>query len=163
MESGSLDALKDALAAAAENPAAAADRFAVEPGPSTLDRARIDALFGRDSVEGIVAALEADGSAWAAEQRAVLAAKSPQTLKVAFRQLRTGAALTDFADVMRMEYRIASRVVRRHDFLEGVRAVIVDKDNAPRWSPADLDGVDDALLDEIFAPLPAGEEWSPLP
>jgi enoyl-CoA hydratase len=63
---------------------------------------------------------------------------------------------------MAMEYRIGSRVVRRHDFLEGVRAVIIDKDGAPRWDPATLEGVTDALLDEIFAPLPPSEEWTPL-
>jgi enoyl-CoA hydratase len=49
-----------------------------------------------------------------------------------------------------------------HDFQEGVRAVVIDKDNKPAWNPATLEGVTDALLDEIFAPLPPGEEWSPL-
>jgi enoyl-CoA hydratase len=70
--------------------------------------------------------------------------------------------MTDFADNMAMEYRIGSRVVRRHDFLEGVRAVIIDKDNAPKWDPATLEDVTDVMLDEIFAPLPADQEWSPL-
>jgi enoyl-CoA hydratase len=120
-------------------------------------------LFGHDSMEAIFAALAADGSDWALKQLAVLHTKSPQTLKVALRQLRAGAAMTRFEDVMAMEYRIGCRVVHRHDFLEGVRAVIVDKDNAPQWSPATLDGVDDAVLDAIFAPLPTGEEWTPLP
>ena len=123
---------------------------------------RIDLIFALGSVEAIVAALEADGSDWAGAQRATLATKSPQTLKVAFRQLREGAARTTFADEMRQEYRIGARVVHRHDFLEGVRAVIVDKDNAPRWNPATLEAVSEALLDEIFAPLAAGEEWTPL-
>ncbi len=60
--------------------------------------------------------------------------------------------MTDFADNMAMEYRIGARVVHEHDFIEGVRAVIVDKDNAPRWNPASLDGVTEAELDAIFAP-----------
>jgi enoyl-CoA hydratase len=64
---------------------------------------------------------------------------------------------------MRMEYRIACRVVHRHDFLEGVRAVIIDKDNAPKWSPDTVEGVTPDILDAIFAPLPAEEEWTPLP
>jgi enoyl-CoA hydratase len=68
-----------------------------------------------------------------------------------------------FAENMAMEYRIGARVVQRHDFLEGVRAVIVDKDNAPRWDPPTLEGVTDAMLDAIFAPLPSAEEWTPLP
>ncbi len=123
---------------------------------------RIGHIFAHDSVEAIVAALDADGSEWARAQRATLATKSPQTLKVAFRQLREGAKMHSFADEMRQEYRIGARVVRRHDFIEGVRALIVDKDNTPRWNPPTLDGVTDAMLDEIFAALPAGEEWAPL-
>jgi enoyl-CoA hydratase len=120
-------------------------------------------LFAHDSVEAIFAALAADSSDWARAQLEVLKTKSPQTLKVAFRQLRQGAAVAGFTDEMAVEYRIGARVVRRHDFLEGVRAVIVEKDNAPRWQPATLEGVTRAMLDEIFAPLPADEEWTPLP
>jgi len=63
---------------------------------------------------------------------------------------------------MAMEYRIASRVLTRPDFAEGVRAVIVDKDNNPKWDPPSPEGVTDALIDAIFAPLPADEEWKPL-
>ncbi|MBC7768163.1 MAG: enoyl-CoA hydratase/isomerase family protein [Phycisphaerales bacterium] len=122
---------------------------------------RINRIFAGDSVEAIFAALEADGSDWAQAQLATLKTKSPQAMKVSFRQLREGAAMASFADEMRVEYRLASRVSQRHDFQEGVRALIVDKDNKPAWSPAALDGVTNALLDEIFAPLP--EEWSPLP
>jgi enoyl-CoA hydratase len=67
-----------------------------------------------------------------------------------------------FADNMAMEYRIGARVVQRHDFLEGVRAVIVDKDNAPKWDPPTLEGVTSSMLDAIFAPLPSEQEWTPL-
>lgn len=123
---------------------------------------RINRIFTLDSVEAIVATLEADSSDWAKAQLATLRTKSPQTLKVTFRHLREGAAMASFADEMRQEYRIASRVASRHDFQEGVRALIVDKDNKPTWNPASLDGVTDAILNDIFAPLPAGEEWSPL-
>jgi enoyl-CoA hydratase len=123
---------------------------------------RINRIFAGESVEAIFAALEADGSDWAAAQLATLRTKSPQTLKVSFRQLREGAAMASFADEMRQDYRIGARVVQRHDFLEGVRALIVDKDNKPVWNPAAIEGVTDALLDDIFAPLPAEQEWSPL-
>src|SRR3546814_9794747 len=64
---------------------------------------------------------------------------------------------------MRMEYRIACHVIRRPDFVEGVRAVIVDKDNAPRWNPATPEGVTKELVESLFAPLPASKEWTPLP
>lgn len=126
------------------------------------NRARIDRIFALDSVEAIVAALETDGSDWAKAQLKTLSTKSPQTLKVAFRQLREGAKMQSFADEMRQEYAIGARVVQRHDFLEGVRALIVDKDNAPKWDPPALSGVTDKMLDEIFAPLPPGEAWTPL-
>ena len=61
-----------------------------------------------------------------------------------------------------MEYRIGARVVQRHDFLEGVRAVIVEKDHAPRWNPPTPEGVSETMLDAIFAGLPSTEEWTPL-
>jgi enoyl-CoA hydratase len=134
--------------------------------PKLLDaatRGRIDACFAGDTVEAIIAALEADGSQWAQAQLATLATKSPQTLKVALRQLRTGRALATFAEVMRMEYRIGARVVHRPDFAEGVRAVIIDKDNHPHWEPERLEDVSERLLDSIFAPLPDRLEWTPLP
>jgi enoyl-CoA hydratase len=120
-------------------------------------------LFAGESVEAIVAGLRAADTDWAREQLAILATKSPQTMKVAFRQLKLGGAMTRFSDNMAMEYRIGARVVQRHDFLEGVRAVIVDKDNAPKWDPPTLEGVSEAMLDGIFAPLPSVEEWTPLP
>ncbi|MFZ2998350.1 enoyl-CoA hydratase/isomerase family protein [Sphingobium sp.] len=126
-------------------------------------RADIDRLFASDDAESIVAALEADGGEWAVKQRAVLATKSPQTIKVALRQLIEGAAKPDFAANMAMEYGLACAIIRRPDFVEGVRAVIFDKDNAPRWNPATLADVSDAMIDAIFAPLPADRQWTPLP
>ncbi len=123
---------------------------------------RINRIFARESVEAIFAALEADGSDWANAQLATLQTKSPQALKVSFRQMREGAAMASFEDEIRSEYRIASRVSSLHDFQEGVRALIVDKDNKPAWNPATLAAVTDAALDQIFAPLPADEEWAPL-
>jgi enoyl-CoA hydratase len=74
-----------------------------------------------------------------------------------------GKEVTDFAEVMRMEYRLACHIIRRPDFVEGVRAVIVDKDNAPKWNPATPEGVTEELVESLFAPLPPGEEWTPLP
>jgi enoyl-CoA hydratase len=160
----SLPELKAAIADDPAHIAEALARFEVGPGPAPIEAhlADIDRLFGQPSVEAVVAALTADGSDWAKAQLATLNTKSPQTMKVAFRQLMLGARMTRFADNMAMEYRIGARVVQRHDFLEGVRAVIVDKDNAPRWNPASLDGVTEADLDAIFAPLPAEQEWTPL-
>jgi enoyl-CoA hydratase len=122
----------------------------------------INRHFASDRFEDILISLEGDDSNWAMRELATLRGKSPQTCKVALRQLATSAGMTDFADNMAMEYRIGSRVLLRPDFAEGVRAVIVDKDNAPKWDPATPEGVTDDLLDAIFAPLPPEEEWKPL-
>ena len=123
---------------------------------------QINKHFASDQYEDILASLEHDESEWAMKELATLRSKSPQTCKVALRQLSQSATMSDFADNMAMEYRIASRVIVRPDFAEGVRAVIVDKDNAPKWEPATPEGVTDDLIDAIFAPLPAEEEWKPL-
>jgi enoyl-CoA hydratase len=121
--------------------------------------------FASDSYEDILASLEAAieaGDDWAQKERDTLGTKSPQTCKVALRQLATSLTLDSFAENMAMEYRIASRVLTRPDFAEGVRAVIVDKTHDPKWNPATPEDVTEELLDAIFAPLPANEEWKPL-
>ncbi len=123
---------------------------------------KIAKFFASDSYEVILAALEVDASDWAQIERDTLGTKSPQTCKVALRQLAESSQLTDFADNMRMEYRIASRVLLRPDFAEGVRAVIADKTGDPKWDPPTPEGVTEELLDTIFAPLPDNEEWVPL-
>jgi enoyl-CoA hydratase len=123
---------------------------------------QIDRLFASNRLEDIYAALEADGSDWALKELATLRTKSPLSNKVALRQLADGAKCKSFEENMRMEYRIVRRILTLHDFTEGVRAVIVDKDNAPVWSPATPDLVSDEMIDAIFAPLPAVEEWKPL-
>jgi enoyl-CoA hydratase len=122
----------------------------------------INRHFASDRYEDILASLEADDSDWAMKELATLRSKSPQACKVALRQLADSARLDDFADNMAMEYRIGSRVLVLPDFAEGVRAVIVDKDNAPVWNPATPEGVTDAMIEAIFAPLPKKEEWKPL-
>lgn len=165
VESARVDDLKAAIVA---DPAAI-DRLLTEyegdagRPPLAAHQDEIDRIFGADTLEGILTGLTAAGTDWAQDQLKVLATKSPQTMKVALRQLRLGGKMESFAENMTMEYRIGARVVQRHDFIEGVRAVIVDKDNAPRWNPPGPEGVSQAMLDEIFAPLPSDEEWSPLP
>jgi enoyl-CoA hydratase len=160
-------ALAEAKAALIESPAEAAailHRLSVAPPPAKIaaHSAEIDRLFASDRYEDILAALAADPGEWAAATLATLRTKSPQTCKVALRQLRDSLHCADFAANMAMEYRIASRVLLRPDFAEGVRAVIIDKDHAPRWDPPVAEAVTDGLIAAIFAPLPADEEWKPL-
>ena len=149
---------------AGEAPEAVLTALAAVPPPSKL-AANADTIarhFAHERLEDVLASLAADESEWAQKELAALRTKSPQTCKVALRQLADSLTLPDFAANMVMEYRIASRVLTRPDFAEGVRAVIVDKDNAPQWNPATPEGVTDALIEAIFAPLPAQEEWTPL-
>jgi enoyl-CoA hydratase len=164
IESGKLEGFKAALVSG-EGVEAALARFASEPGPVPVNdqRADIDRLFAHDTVEEIVQALEADGSPWAQAQLAAIARKCPTTHKVSLREIREGARRASFADEMAAEYRIAVRMVHRHDFIEGVRAVILDKDNSPRWDPASLEEVTEAMVSELFAELPSDEEWTPFP
>ena len=118
--------------------------------------------FASDRLEDIISSLDADDSEWAAKELATLRLKSPQACKVALRQLAEAAKLDSFVENMALEYRIAARTLMLPDFAEGVRAVLVDKDNAPKWNPPAPEGVTDDLLDAIFAPLPTQEEWKPL-
>lgn len=163
LSAAALDEAKAAIIADPHGIEAILDRLGVAaPAAKLLDhRDAIDRLFASDMLEEVFAALEADGGAFAAEQLAVLRGKSPQAMKVSLRLLYDGSLMQSFADEMVQEYAVACRVVQRHDFLEGVRAVIVDKDNAPRWQPATPDAVTDHVIDQIFAPLPQAEAWTP--
>ncbi len=161
------DSLTEAKARIAENP----DRIngilgelSATPPESSLmvNIDKINKTFASDIYENILTALEEDDSDWALKERDTLGTKSPQTCKVALRQLKEGAEMPDFAAQMKQEYAIGARVVQMHDFLEGVRALIIDKDNAPVWNPATPQDVSDEWIDAIFKPLPANEEWTPL-
>ena len=127
-------------------------------GPILARRAAIDRLFAGSQVEDILDALDGEAASggadaeWAGKTAATMRAKSPLSLKLALAQVRRGKAW-DFETCMRAEFRIVSRVIHGHDFYEGVRAVIVDKDNKPRWQPATLADVSEAEVERHFAPL----------
>jgi enoyl-CoA hydratase len=124
-------------------------------GPIVARRHAIDRLFAGDRIESILAALDSETGEhadWAHGTAANIRSKSPLSLKLALAQVRRGKAW-DFAACMRAEFRIVSRVIRGHDFYEGVRAVITDKDNKPRWRPPTLEGVSDAEVERHFSPL----------
>lgn len=132
------------------------DKHAEDPGaaPMVAQAAAIDRCFSPDSVEGILSALDAEGGEWAEKTAATLRRMAPLSLKVAQRQLERAAAL-DFDADMVMEYRLCQRFMADHDFAEGVRAVLIDKDNAPAWRPASLEAVSDEAIEAYFAPLGA--------
>lgn len=137
-----------------------------EQGPIIARKATIDRLFAGDRVDGILSALDREATSgskdaeWAGKTAAAIHAKSPTSLKIALAQVRRGAGW-DFETCMRAEFRIVSCVIHGSDFYEGVRAVIIDKDNQPRWNPATLADVSDAEVERHFAPPPGGD--LPLP
>ena len=163
LPSGRLAEVKARIVEAPDAIDAALAEFAIEPPPARLARnaERIERLFASDRLEEILGALASDPSDWAAKELTAVASKCPTSAKVALRQF--AASRPGFAEEMALEYRLAARMIMRPDFAEGVRAVLVDKDNAPRWTPAAPEEVTEDVLDAIFAPLPPGEEWEPYP
>ena len=119
-------------------------------------RTAIDAHFAAPSLEALFASLSAGSTLFEEQALKTLKTKSPTSLKVAFRQVREGARL-GFEDCMRLEFRLTNRFMRAADFYEGVRAVIIDKDNAPRWNPPSIGEVVAADVDRYFAPLEGGD------
>jgi len=125
-----------------------------EEGVLPPQRAAIDRCFAdKGTVEAVIAALEAEDSDWASATLETLAKRSPTSMKVALEQLRRGAEL-DFDRCMVMEYRMSQAAMRPgSDFYEGIRAVLVEKDHAPKWNPASLAEVDQAAVEAWFKPL----------
>jgi enoyl-CoA hydratase len=136
---------------------------AVPQAKIEANQPQITRLFASDELEEILAALEADESDWAHSELATLRSKSPLSCKVSLRLLAEGAGRASFADEMKAEYALAGRVVRTHDFREGVRALLIDKDNAPQWNPPTPEEVTDEMLDVLFEPLPPSDQWTPYP
>jgi len=138
--------------------------FTADPGPAPIAARQpaIDRCFAGDTVEAILDALEreaADGgpdAEWAAQTHAGLLPKSPTSLKLTLRQLIAGRGFA-IEDALALEYRLTQHVMAGHDFYEGVRAGLVDKDQQPRWDPPTLAGVDEAMVDSYFAPLGEAE------
>ena len=119
--------------------------------------------FASDELEEIEASLEADGSEWATSELATMRTKSPLSSKVSLRLLEEGARRDSFTDEMVAEYALATRVVHTHDFAEGVRALLIDKDNEPMWDPPMPEAVPDDMVDALFEPLPEDQRWTPFP
>jgi enoyl-CoA hydratase len=133
---------------------AALDGIKSDAGEASLvaQRTNIDRHFSKGSVAEIIASLEADGGEWASKTLGVLATKSPTSLLVTYAQVRAGASLS-FDEAMKLEFRLTNRFMRGHDFYEGVRAIIIDKDQAPKWKPATLDAVSAGDVAAYFATL----------
>ena len=165
VEQSSLNDMIERIATAPDRIQGSIGSFAATP-PEAKIEANLPAItrcFASDRYEDVLAALEADGSDWANTERDTLGTKSPLSCKVSLRLLAEGANRASFRDEMVAEYALASRVVRTHDFREGVRALLIDKDNTPQWDPATPEEVSDEMLDVLFEPLHGHEAWTPFP
>ena len=132
-----------------------------DPGQGELTKLTpaIDRIFGASSVAEILDRLDAergDDEAWAKGTAAEMRKKSPTSLKIAFAQMRRGKTLS-LAEALRLEYRIASHLVVRPDFAEGIRARIADRGREPRWRPATLAEIDEAEIESLFMTAADGE------
>ena len=160
--SASLPGMVDRLSAGSETPAAILAKFAGDPGPSAFAgplAANLAKFFAFDSVEAINAALDLDGtSEFAAGTREALIARSPLALKATLEALRRARADTRLEQALTVEFRLCTHLYEAGEFIEGVRALIVDKDRAPKWSRSNLAAVTPADIEALFAPFPATEE-----
>ena len=133
-------------------------RFRAPPPDAHLMAHRdvIDRCFEGEAVADILSKLDADGSDFARATAKTMREKSPTSLAIALRQMQAGGSL-GMRDAMRTEFRIVSRLCRGHEFLEGIRATIIDKDGAPRWQPASMEAIRPSDIDGYFAPLDTDE------
>jgi enoyl-CoA hydratase len=139
--------------------------FAETPPTSELAKraALIDRAFRFDTVEEIRTELTAIGGDWAERTLAELAEKSPLSLKLTLAAIRNARRLGSLEEALGVEYRLCVRLFEHGEFIEGVRALIVDKDRQPKWNPPRLQEVSADQVKDFFAPLPAAEELHLLP
>ncbi len=121
-------------------------------------QAFIKDYFSQSTIEKILQTLSQEKTPWAEHCLKDLATKSPTSLCVTLKALQLGAK-QNFDDCMRMEYRIASRLLQSHDFFEGIRAALIDKDRNPKWQPSSLEEINPIVIEQFFAPL-SGKELS---
>ena len=130
----------------------------------TSNLKKIDRYFAADRLEDILEALDAgaaEGDSWAQKEAETIRGKSPMACKVSLKLLQESPYQLHFVDEMRMEYGIMVRLIHHPDFKEGVRALLIDKDNSPQWRPTNPAVISDVEVEEFFEPLPVEEQWRP--
>jgi len=163
--SAALEEVKKRIAERPAEVAAILAEASVEPPHAKIldEMADIDRLFASDTLEGIIAALEADGGEWAQKQLGVLAQRSPTANKIALRLLVESPKQPSFEDEMRLEFGIVTRMFRHPDFMNGVTARLIERRDDPAWTPPTPEEVTGEMIDAFFAPLPPNRVWQPLP
>jgi enoyl-CoA hydratase len=161
--SNQLPALRAALTQAPKRATGEAVRaiigeYAMPPAaaPVAAQRPLVDALFGHDSIEEIVTALAHHGSEFAQATLQTILGNSPTGLKLTLKLLRLARSSTSLEQCLVCEYRAALEIFVSHDFPEGIRAAVIDKDRNPHWSPARIEEVTPQIIARYF--VPRGED-----
>ena len=151
-----LDNLVDVLCDPSGDPIGVAiASFADAPPPTVhADRqAAIDAIFDADSLEAIVEGLQASDAEWSAGALKAIDQRSPLSLKLTLAAVREARTFKSLEDSLKLEFRLCSRLARHGEFFEGIRALLIDKDKAPKWNPSSIAGVTDAMVADFMGPL----------
>jgi enoyl-CoA hydratase len=127
---------------------------AAQDAPIAQHRILIDRAFGHEAVEEIIAELERDGSEFAKAALKAMNEKSPTSLKLTLKLLRLARVSKSLKECLNREYVAALEVFVSAEFLEGVRAAIIDKDRSPNWSPSRVSDVTPEIVDKYFKPNP---------
>ncbi len=130
---------------------------AAPEAPLLAQRDWIDECYAGDDAAAVLARLREHRSPEAQQAAETLAKRSPFAVTTTLRALREAAGLADLGEALAMELRLTVRFLDVPDFVEGVRAQVIDKDRNPQWQPASLDEVDPAAVAALFEPLPTGE------
>lgn len=130
------------------------NKFSLLSGESSLmqHREKISTYFSEPTVEKIIKALESDKTPWGTEVAEIIKTKSPTSLKITLHALQEAIDL-EFDECMQMEYRITSQMVEQPDFFEGIRAIVIEKDQKPKWQPSTLKSVTHADIEKYFLPM----------
>ena len=133
--------------------------FAAAPPPPVIAARQdsVDEIFGLGSVEEIIAALALGSEDWQTKAFEAAGQRSPLAMKLTLAAVREARAMTSLEDSLNLEYRLVTRLFRHGEFIEGIRALLVDKDKAPQWNPRKLEEVSEEMVASFLAPLPAGE------
>jgi enoyl-CoA hydratase len=136
----------------------AADAEPVPASPLMALKADIDRYFSKPTLEAVVSELQTTTDPWAMKTRADLLAKSPLALKATLAALRRAPALGSLEEALNVEFRLCTHLFERGEFPEGVRALLVDKDKAPRWQPPRIEDVTHEMVESLFPPVEAEDE-----
>jgi len=118
---------------------------------------QIEKAFSGETVEDIVKNLHSDGSEWAMSTLQLISKMSPTAMKVTLRQIQLGKTMT-LRECLQMEFRLAVNCCMDTEFKEGVRALLIDKDQQPKWNPDTIEKVTQERVLKFFAPLPDKDE-----